>query len=675
MEFQREMILMKKAVLFGLILTVISLTSFAYMQINGIDSSNFPEIKLYVSTDEGGIRQVTDNLNDMDFDAQRLSLLENSVVDIAFIFDSTMSMQNEIDSLYSGIERFADELSKTGIDFRLGWVAFGDSIRQVNDFTPDVNIFRDWVKNTKTRSGGDKPEISLDAMVRGLSLSYREDAQRLMVLVTDYSAHERGDGTSFSTVSVEETVNALQSFGISLFALGPVYFDSIAKQVGGIWKNIEKNREFSNVLDMIRSIIVEEYLVTYNVQDMEPEKLHEVIVKTYEADSGTYTSPPAAEVAVTSTKIISTGIGVIPDQFWGEPWGFIAAREAAIIDAQKRMMEIIKGVSLTGGQTVYNGVLADSRLNTAVKGWLSGAYVIEELFKPNLYLYEVKLGLDLIGETGLLTILRDLDLYRESIGEVINNNVLLSDLRDGWVKSTGFGVINKYDSKGEAIYKARAAAIADAQARLLEIIKGTYLESDVQIVNTMSETEITKTFEGVIRGAEVLDENILSQAVYGIDGLYKVEMGVSLTEKIGIKGIMINELGIPESQRVSENVFSKVPEKETVEESSVYTGLVLDASSMGLKEAIMPRILDKAGNVIYSVDSHKDGYYGAVFNYKNTLTEAKKDGVGDNPLILQVDEVKDCDVILSDASIEKLKQAIETNNFLIDGKVSVAYGG
>lgn len=667
---------MKKVVVFVLLLTFLGLTSFAYMQINGIDSSNFPQIKLYVSTDEGGINEVTDNLNIMEFNAQRLSLLENSVVDIAFIFDSTMSMQNEIDSLYDGIERFADDLSKTGINYRLAFVTFGDSIRQVNDFTSDVNIFRDWVKKTKIRSGGDKPEISLDAMIRGLTLSYREDAQRLMVLVTDAPAHERGDGTSFSTVSVEETVDALQSFGITLFALGPVYFDSFAKQVGGIWKNIEKNREFSKVLDMIQSIIVEEYLVSYNVQDMEPEKLHEVVVRTVDQDMGVYTSPPAEKVAITSTKIISTGIGVIPDQFWGEPWGFIAAREAAIMDAQKRMMEIIKGVSLTGGQTLYNGVLADSRLNTAVKGWLSGAYVIEERFKPNLYLYEVKLGLDIIGETGLLTILRDLELYRESIGEVINNNLLLSDLRDGWVKSTGFGVINKYDSKGEAIYKARSAAIADAQARLLEIIKGTYLESEVQIVNTMSETQITKTFEGVIRGAEVLDEAILSQAVYGVEGLYKVEMGVSITEKIGIKGIMINELGIPESQRVSENVFAKVPETQTAEEAIiVYTGLVLDASSMGLKWVIMPRILDKTGTVIYSTDSHKEGYNGAVFNYKNTLTEAKKAGVGDNPLILQVDEVKGGDVILSDESIEKLKQAIETNNFLVDGKVSVAYGG
>src|SRR6056297_112863 len=292
------MIVMKKVVVLFLMVGVFCLTSFGYIQINGIDSSNFPQIKLYVSTDEGRINEVTDNLKLMDFTAQRLSLLENSIVDIAFIFDSTMSMQNEIDSLYDGIERFADELSKTGIDYRLGWVAFGDSIRQVNDFTSDVNVFRNWVKNTNTRSGGDKPEISLDAMIRGLSLTYREDSQRLMVLVTDAPAHERGDGTSYSTVSVEETVDALQSFGITLFALGPTYFDSFAKQVGGIWKNIEKNRDFSKVLDMIRSIIVEEYLVTYTVNDMEPEKLHEVVVKTVEQDMGAYTSPPAAEVAI-----------------------------------------------------------------------------------------------------------------------------------------------------------------------------------------------------------------------------------------------------------------------------------------------------------------------------------------------------------------------------------------
>ena len=65
----------------------------------------------------------------------------------------------------------------------------------------------------------------------------------------------------------------------------------------------------------------------------------------------------------------------------------------------------------------------------------------------------------------------------------------------------------------------------------------------------------------------------------------------------------------------------------------------------------------------------------SVFRYSSTIAEAKKDGVGNNPMILKAEDCVECDVILSDDSIDKLKEALEKHDFLKEGKVSVAIGG
>jgi len=667
---------MKKGFIFGFMIFLLSFTAFSYVQLTGIDSSNFPAVKLYVSSDEGVIVNVTDNAEEMTFSAEKLSSLKHSVVDLVFVFDTTGSMKDEINSLYRGIDAFTSNLKATGIDYNIALITFGDSVRKIHNFTSNVDEFKDWLRVLNPEDGSDKKEASLDAMKTALSLSYREGSQKILILITDAAPHEREDGTDISSITKPEIINALKSFGMCVFALSPYNFETIARNVGGIWKDIEKNRDFSKVLDLIESIIVEEYMIEYLVKDLTPELLHEVSIKSEEICTGEYLSPESGEVIVTATKIISTGIGAVPEQFIGEPWGFVSAREAAIMDAQKRMLEIMKGVSLRGGETMQDGILTDRRMTTAVLGWLKGAYIIEEEYLPKVSLYKVKIALDMVGENGLLTILRDLDSYKE-IGTTLESGIKLTTLQNGWVKATGFGIINSYDSKGEAIYKARTAALADAQARLLEIIKGAYIESNVQIENMLTSNEISKTFEGILKGAEVVIEEIVAESVYEIEGLYRIEMGVPLTDRTGIMGILINKFGIPENQKVTDIDFSeltKTPVKEfeeAEEKPAYYTGVVIDTTGMELIEAIQPRILNSNNEIIYSCETLDKNYLGAVFNYCPSITVAKNINVGTNPLIIDAESVNGCDIVLSDESVEILKEALKENNFFKRGRVSV----
>jgi hypothetical protein len=105
-----------------------------------------------------------------------------------------------------------------------------------------------------------------------------------------------------------------------------------------------------------------------------------------------------------------------------------------------------------------------------------------------------------------------------------------------------------------------------------------------------------------------------------------------------------------------------------------YTGLVINASGMGLQEAMWPRILNERGDIIYSIDCINPNYMGAVFMYSPSITMAKTGKIGDNPIIIKALNCNACDIILDNASVELLKEAVEQNNFLKEGKVSVASG-
>jgi len=131
-------------------------------------------------------------------------------IDIAFVIDTTGSMGDEIAGVRDSVRNFASILRDLGHDIRLGAITFGDEIREWIDFTSDVEQFRQFVSGLYARGGGDTPEIGLDAVLAATALSWREDAEKFIIVITDATAHQRGDGTDFSDVTAEEVINNLR---------------------------------------------------------------------------------------------------------------------------------------------------------------------------------------------------------------------------------------------------------------------------------------------------------------------------------------------------------------------------------------------------------------------------------------------------------------------------------
>jgi Mg-chelatase subunit ChlD len=144
--------------------------------------------------------------------------------DILFLLDCTGSMQGEIDAIKNAVMNFADSIQKDGVRARVGLIAFWD--RLINQearvllfngqrFTSSPELFRQEVSKLHAKDGGDIPESSLDAVMMGLKQPFAEDAQKVIVLVTDAPPHIPDKDTK----SIEEVVDAIQNAKIHQFYL------------------------------------------------------------------------------------------------------------------------------------------------------------------------------------------------------------------------------------------------------------------------------------------------------------------------------------------------------------------------------------------------------------------------------------------------------------------------
>ncbi len=248
------------------------------VQVTQVDPGAFPRVTVYVSvTDEAGQPMAAFKQEDFHLteDGQPVEILEfagigsDRPVDIVFVFDTTSSMMDEIEGVKDTSIAFANKLRDSNRDFRLGLVAFGDEIRSVDNrdgsLTADAEEFKRWVGRLPADGGGDGEEMSLDALLEASEMQFRSDAQKILLLITDAPPHERGDGTRFSRVTAGETATTLKDTGFTVYAVA--YNDGRFRQIvdatGGGFYDIQRERDFTGIIDRIGGLIASQYRITY----------------------------------------------------------------------------------------------------------------------------------------------------------------------------------------------------------------------------------------------------------------------------------------------------------------------------------------------------------------------------------------------------------------------------
>lgn len=255
-------------------------------------------------------------------------------------------------------------------------------------------------------------------------------------------------------------------------------------------------------------------------------------------------------------------------------------------------------------------------------------------------------------------------------------NVALQQGTIDWTKGSDSNIqaigVGLPGNKGTAM--ARVAAIMDAQRNLLGIIKGVQIDSDTLMEDLLVTSDVVKrNIGGLLQGAQVVDEGT------NADGSYYVRMSVPL---YGASN-SVAAAALPEVVR---NVVPKpIPvvntketplKKEEIQQvqSSTYTGVVVDASGLGLKPTFSPIIYDTNGRAIYGISNVDSNYAisNGMVGYANDLGQATSGSrAGSNPMVVKAESVKGgsnstnpVNVVVSVEDADKILLANEKSNML-----------
>jgi hypothetical protein len=125
--------------------------------------------------------------------------------DILFLQDATGSQGPYITSARTAIQEICTKISSSASlskgALRFGLIAFRDHPPQDNTFvtknfgfTDDVGVMKKSLDSLTATGGGDGPEASTAALAEALNTEWKDDAVKIVVLITDAPPHGIGEG-------------------------------------------------------------------------------------------------------------------------------------------------------------------------------------------------------------------------------------------------------------------------------------------------------------------------------------------------------------------------------------------------------------------------------------------------------------------------------------------------
>ena len=267
------------------------------------------------------------------------------------------------------------------------------------------------------------------------------------------------------------------------------------------------------------------------------------------------------------------------------------------------------------------------------------------------------------------------------------------DWSNGLIRAVGLGVPSaKAKIPSQALEMAKTAARVVAIRNLLEIVEGIQVDSHTVVKNFMVESDIINTkVQGIIRGARVIEEKALT------DGAYRV------TVEMKLAGYFQNTI-LPPSETEPEpltffhtspppdissgppDISSpppditpniSIPPHDHGHDVVVYTGLIVDAQGLDVKEAMSPKLLMEDGRVVYGSEWVDPAVHQqqTIVGYINGIPNAKThERVISTPFVvkaLRVDANNPSDLVISDADAQTLHLIPEHLAFLRKAKVLV----
>lgn len=279
-----------------------------------------------------------------------------------------------------------------------------------------------------------------------------------------------------------------------------------------------------------------------------------------------------------------------------------------------------------------------------------------------------------------------------------------------------------------AVNAAQARAMAERVAyvvalrNLLETVKGVRIDSQSVVENFMTKSDVIRTrVDGIVKGARIVKTRYLSDG--SVETLVAMPMkgaflNVILPETFGAGGTSLPKpvpttpprqpdirpspaepVPTPAPQKRPEppkqEPMPLVPENKTETKTEpvsplpsvpqvefkggVATGLVIDGRGLGLRPALMPRILDHQGQEIYvgRVVTRTNAVEQGVAGYAKDVNAAVNNfRVTDNPVVIKGVRAAGAartDIVLARAEADALRQLSGKGDFLQYCRVIIVY--
>ena len=244
----------------------------------------------------------------------------------------------------------------------------------------------------------------------------------------------------------------------------------------------------------------------------------------------------------------------------------------------------------------------------------------------------------------------------------------------GYIEAIGIGAPpDRSVGKINARPMALRAAKVDAYRNLLEITKGVRVDSTTVVKDFTVESDIINTqVEGLIKGAQVVDQQYMS------DGTVEVRLRMPLYGNL-------SQIMIPMAIEKRKSVPPPAPATPAPAVTAppappdpvAYTGLVVDARSIGARPAMSPRIYDENGKEVYGSANVEREYavQQGMSGYARDLTAAQSNQrVTANPVTvkaLNTGGPGKSDLVISNADAQQIRASAENASFMKKCRVMI----
>ena len=254
----------------------------------------------------------------------------------------------------------------------------------------------------------------------------------------------------------------------------------------------------------------------------------------------------------------------------------------------------------------------------------------------------------------------------------------------GYIEAVGIGAppdrsIGKINARPMAL---RAAKV-DAYRNILEIAKGVQVDARTTVRDFTVESDVVNTqVEGLVKGAQVVDQQYMS------DGTVEVRLRMPLygnLSQIVVPLAIEKRKAVPPPAPVAPAPAAPAtpvpavtaPPAPPAPVAAVYTGLVIDARTIGARPAMSPRIYDEDGKEVYG-SANVDREYAVqqgMSGYARDLTSAQSNQrVTANPVTvkaLKTGGAGKSDLVISNADAGQIRASAENASFMKKCRVMI----